>query len=81
VANQCLVEEQLYKMQKHQRRKESVEMNIEGVAPFDVWIHGRLPHITIGHYPQNCCHNHSAEDAVNKNNVQQEKQTLPDSKT
>lgn len=71
-----MVEEQLYEMQQYQGREERIQMHIERVAPLHVEVAVSIAKVAIRNHPKQRGHDHAAEYAVNKHDVQCEQNRL-----
>lgn len=66
------IEKQLNAMQDYNRWKESIQMDIKCVAPFNVTIDRIRPEKSIRDSPKDRRHNHTHKNAVHKYHIQHE---------
>lgn len=79
MTDEPIIEEQLHEMQEHKWREESIQMDIEGITPFDVGFQLITAQISIGNQPKERGHHKSGKDAVHKHHIEDEIDALPES--
>lgn len=65
-------------MQQHQRRKEGVQVHVEGIAPFNVRLQAVCSKVPVCNCPEEGGDDDAHKDAVHKDHVKDEGYALPE---